>query len=75
VAEANAQAIEKVGRAIRGEGGMEAVNLKVAEEYVGAFGNLAKQGNTLIVPGNLGDMGTMIASALQIVKGQGGVSR
>ncbi|RZT42017.1 SPFH domain-containing protein [Cupriavidus agavae] len=72
VAEANAQAIEKIGHAIRNEGGMEAVNLKVAEEYVAAFGNLAKQGNTLIVPGNMGDMSTMIASALQIVKGQGG---
>ncbi|GAB7543969.1 MULTISPECIES: SPFH domain-containing protein [unclassified Cupriavidus] len=70
VAEANAQAIEKIGHAIRTDGGMEAVNLKVAEEYVSAFGSLAKQGNTLIVPGNLGDMSTMIASALQIVKGQ-----
>ena len=70
VAEANAQAIEKIGHAIRGEGGAEAVNLKVAEEYVAAFGNLAKQGNTLIVPGNLGEMSSMIASALQIVKGQ-----
>ncbi len=70
VAEANAQAIEKIGHAIQGEGGTEAVNLKVAEEYVAAFGNLAKQGNTLIVPGNLGEMSSMIASALQIVKGQ-----
>ncbi|MGO4327821.1 SPFH domain-containing protein [Cupriavidus sp. 2TAF22] len=70
VAEANAQAIEKIGRAIRTDGGMEAVNLKVAEEYVGAFGNLAKQGNTLIVPGNLGEMSSMVAAALQIVKAQ-----
>ncbi|RWA51334.1 stomatin 2 [Cupriavidus sp. UYMSc13B] len=70
VAEANAQAIQKVGNAIRTEGGMDAVNLKVAEEYVAAFGNLAKQGNTLIVPGNMGEMSSMIASALQIVKGQ-----
>ncbi|NOV26792.1 SPFH domain-containing protein [Cupriavidus necator] len=70
VAEANAQAIQKIGNAIRTEGGMDAVNLKVAEEYVAAFGNLAKQGNTLIVPGNMGDMSSMIASALQIVKGQ-----
>ncbi|WP_064577106.1 SPFH domain-containing protein [Cupriavidus gilardii] len=72
VAEANAQAIEKIGRAIRAEGGVEAVNLKVAEEYVGAFGNLAKTGNTLIVPGNLGEMSSMVASALQIVKSQKG---
>lgn len=70
VAEANAQAIEKIGRAIRAEGGVEAVNLKVAEEYVGAFAHLAKAGNTLIVPGNLGEMSSMVASALQIVKSQ-----
>lgn len=70
VAEANAQAIEKIGRAIRAEGGVEAVNLKVAEEYVGAFANLAKTGNTLIVPGNLGEMSSMVAAALQIVKSQ-----
>jgi regulator of protease activity HflC (stomatin/prohibitin superfamily) len=67
VAEANAQAIQKIAAAIQSTGGMEAVNLKVAEQYVSAFGNLAKQGNTLIVPGNLADMGTMIASALTIV--------
>jgi regulator of protease activity HflC (stomatin/prohibitin superfamily) len=72
VAEANAQAIEKVGAAIQSTGGMEAVNLKIAEQYVGAFGNLAKQGNTLIVPGNLSDMSSMIASALTIIKGEGG---
>jgi regulator of protease activity HflC (stomatin/prohibitin superfamily) len=73
VAEANAHAIEKVGAAIQTAGGMDAVNLKVAEQYVGAFGNLAKQGNTLIVPGNMSDMSTMIASALSIVKGDGGL--
>lgn len=68
VAEANAQAIQKIAASIQAQGGMEAVNLKVAEQYVGAFGNLAKQGNTLIVPGNLSDLSTMIASALAIVK-------
>jgi regulator of protease activity HflC (stomatin/prohibitin superfamily) len=71
VAEANAQAIQKIGTAIQTAGGMEAVNLKIAEQYVGAFGNIAKQGNTLIVPGNLSDMSSMIASALAIVKGDG----
>src|ERR1700687_1689107 len=72
VAEANAQAIQKIAAAIQLHGGMEAVNLKVAEQYVSAFGNLAKQGNTLIVPGNLADMSTMIASALTIVsRGKG----
>ena len=68
VAEANAQAIQKIAAAIQSNGGMEAVNLKVAEQYVNAFGNVAKQGNTLIVPGNFADMSSMIASALAIVK-------
>ncbi|KMZ11913.1 putative stomatin/prohibitin-family membrane protease subunit YbbK [Candidatus Burkholderia humilis] len=72
VAEADAQAIEKIGAAIQQAGGMEAVNLKIAEQYVGAFGNIAKQGNTLIVPSNMSDMSTMIALALSIVKGDGG---
>src|ERR1700722_3077329 len=71
VAVANAQAIEKIGAAIQTAGGMEAVNLKVAEQYVTAFGNIAKQGNTLIVPGNLSEMSSMIASALTIIKGDG----
>jgi regulator of protease activity HflC (stomatin/prohibitin superfamily) len=70
VAEANAQAIQKIAAAIQSTGGMQAVNLKVAEQYVNAFANLAKQGNTLIVPGNLSDMSSMIASALTIVKQQ-----
>ncbi|CAD6539293.1 Protein QmcA [Paraburkholderia hiiakae] len=71
VAEANAQAIQKVGNSIQAQGGMDAVNLKVAEQYVNAFANLAKQGNTLIVPGNMSDLSTMIASALTIVNRSG----
>ncbi|MBI4808059.1 MAG: SPFH/Band 7/PHB domain protein [Nitrosomonadales bacterium] len=70
VATANAQAIQQVAQAIQSPGGMEAVNLKVAEKYVEAFGNVAKEGNTLILPGNLADMGTMVATAMSIVKGQ-----
>ncbi|KAI5788534.1 protein QmcA [Peziza echinospora] len=68
VAEANAQAIAKIGQAIQSSGGMEAVNLKVAEQYVNAFGNLAKAGNTLIVPANLSEVSTMIGTALSIIK-------
>jgi regulator of protease activity HflC (stomatin/prohibitin superfamily) len=68
VAEANAQAIRKIADAIQATGGMEAVNLKVAEQYVNAFGNIAKTGNTLIVPANLSDLSTLISSALAIVK-------
>lgn len=71
VAEANAQAIQKIGNSIQAQGGMDAVNLKVAEQYVTAFGNMAKQGNTLIVPGNMSDLSSMIASALTIVNRTG----
>ncbi|MGF6532009.1 MULTISPECIES: SPFH domain-containing protein [Paraburkholderia] len=72
VAEANSQAIQKIAAAIQTTGGMEAVNLKVAEQYVNAFANVAKQGTTLIVPGDLSNMSSMIASALTIVnKGKG----
>ncbi|CAN5173978.1 stomatin-like protein [soil metagenome] len=68
VADANSRAIEKVAAAIKLPGGMEAVNLKVAEQYVEAFGNLAKQGNTLIVPANLSDVSSLIASAMTVIK-------
>jgi len=70
VADANAQAIRVVADAIEAPGGMNAVNLKVAEKYVEAFANVAKQGNTLILPGDLADMGGMVATAMSIVKAQ-----
>jgi regulator of protease activity HflC (stomatin/prohibitin superfamily) len=70
VAEATAQAIRQIAQAIQSPGGMDAVNLKVAEKYVEAFAGVAKQGNTLILPGNLAEMGSMVAAAMSIVKGQ-----
>lgn len=70
VASATAQAIRAVAEAIEAPGGMNAVNLKVAEKYVEAFANVAKEGNTLILPGNLADMGGMVATAMSIVKAQ-----
>lgn len=70
VAEANAEAIMKVAKAIQSPGGMDAVNLKVAEKYVDAFANVAKEGNTLILPGNLADMGGLVAAAMSIMKSQ-----
>lgn len=70
VASATAEAIRKVAEAIEAPGGMNAVNLKVAEKYVEAFAGVAKQGNTLILPGNMAEMGTMVAAAMSIVKAQ-----
>jgi regulator of protease activity HflC (stomatin/prohibitin superfamily) len=70
IAEANASALRQVGAAIELPGGEDAMNLKVAEQYVHAFANLAKTNNSLIVPANMGDMSGLIATALQVVKTQ-----
>jgi regulator of protease activity HflC (stomatin/prohibitin superfamily) len=70
LADASATALRQVGAAIREPGGQDAVNLRVAEEYVDAFSNLAKTNNSIIVPANMSDMSGLIASALQIVKSQ-----
>jgi regulator of protease activity HflC (stomatin/prohibitin superfamily) len=70
LAEANASALRQIGQAIREPGGQDAVNLKVAEQYVESFGNLAKTNNSIIVPANLSDMGGLIASAMTIAKAQ-----
>jgi regulator of protease activity HflC (stomatin/prohibitin superfamily) len=70
IADATAKAVRQVGESIREPGGVEAVNLKVAERYVDAFAGLARTGNTLVVPANLGDISTLISTALTVVKGQ-----
>jgi regulator of protease activity HflC (stomatin/prohibitin superfamily) len=70
LAEANASALRQVGAAIREPGGDDAVNLKVAEQYVGAFSQLAKTNNSIIIPANLGEMSGLIATAMQVVKAQ-----
>ncbi|MGA9665362.1 MAG: SPFH domain-containing protein [Gallionella sp.] len=68
VANATAESIKVVANAIQGESGLIAVNLKVAERFVDAFGNIAKQGNTMILPGNAADIAGMVATAMQVVK-------
>ena len=67
VAEATAAAVTAVAEAIGREGGQQAANLKVAELYIQAFANLAKAGNTLIVPTNLSDVSSVIASAMTVL--------
>lgn len=68
VADATADALNRIGGAIQNDGGLEAVNLKVAEQYIAAFGKLAKENNTIIMPGNVADVGGLVASALSVVK-------
>ena len=71
IAQATAEALRMVAEATNAPGGMNAVNLQVAEKYVEAFSKLAKEGNTLVVPANLGDLSTLITSAMTMVKGVG----
>lgn len=70
VAAATADAIRTVAEAIQTPGGQEAINFKVAEQYVEAFGKLAKENNTLIMPANVADIGSLVSAGLQIVKQQ-----
>ena len=70
IAEASAEALRKIAAAIREPGGADAVNLKVAEQYVAAFSQLAKTNNSIIVPANLSDISGLIAGAMQVVKSQ-----
>jgi regulator of protease activity HflC (stomatin/prohibitin superfamily) len=70
IAEATAEALRKTASAIREPGGSDAVNLKVAEQYVNAFAQLAKTNNSIIIPANMSDISGLIASAMQVVKSQ-----
>jgi regulator of protease activity HflC (stomatin/prohibitin superfamily) len=67
VAEATAEGIRKVAEAINLPGGFEAVQLRVAEQYIGQFGQLAKESNTLVLPANAADVGSMIALAMNVI--------
>src|SRR6266704_3142235 len=69
IATATAEGIRRVAEAIQAPGGFQAVQLRVAEQYVTQFGNLAKAGNTLIVPANLTDVASFIATAMSIIRG------
>ena len=70
IAEANAKAIRQVagGPIESGPGGLQAVNLKVAEQYVAACSNVAKTSNTVILPSNLGDLAGLITTAMTVFK-------
>jgi regulator of protease activity HflC (stomatin/prohibitin superfamily) len=71
VAEATAEAIRKIASAIQQPGGEQAVQLKVAERAVDAYGQLAKANNTMIVPGNMTEVSALIGSAMTLMKGHG----
>jgi regulator of protease activity HflC (stomatin/prohibitin superfamily) len=68
VADATAEGIRKVAEAIQAPGGFQAVQLRVAEQYIAEFGRLAKQNNTMILPANLADVSSIIATAMSVIK-------
>ena len=68
VATATAAGIRSIAEAIEMPGGEHAVNLRVAEQYIKEFGKLAKEGNTMIIPSNLSEVGGMVAAATSLIK-------
>jgi regulator of protease activity HflC (stomatin/prohibitin superfamily) len=67
VAEATAQGLRMVAEALTMNGGETAANLRVAEKYISEFGKLAKENNTMIIPTNLGDISSMVATAMSVI--------
>ncbi len=70
VAQATAESIRLVAASIQNDGGMEAVQLRVADNLVEQFGKLAKTNNTLILPANFADLGSLIAASMTVVKSE-----
>jgi regulator of protease activity HflC (stomatin/prohibitin superfamily) len=68
VANAQAEAITAVANAVKQAGGYEAIQLRLAEQYIAQFGNIAKTSTTLIVPANIGDVAGTLATAMAAVK-------
>lgn len=68
IATATAEGLRQVAAAVTNQGGPEAMQLRVAEQYITEFGNLAKVGNTFVVPANIADLTSMMALATDIAK-------
>jgi len=75
VAKATAEGIRSVAAAIQADGGFEAVQLRVAEQYITQFGHLARAGNSLVIPSNLSDVGSMLALAMNVIQSKAGSGR
>ena len=74
VAEATAAAIRVIGDAARAPGGIEALQMQLAKDYIEKWGNLAKTSTSLVIPADLGNIGALVGTALSMVKQPGGQS-
>ena len=70
VAEAQAAGITKVAEAISGKGGLESVNMQLAQQYLTQFGNLAKTNNTMIIPSDLADVAGILKACSKVVRSE-----
>jgi regulator of protease activity HflC (stomatin/prohibitin superfamily) len=68
IANATAAGLRTVGEALAGRGGAEAMQLRIGEEYVRQFGNLAREATTLVIPAQLGDLASVVSMATSIIK-------
>ena len=74
VAAATADGLSRIAQSVSVTGGMDAMRLRIAEQYIAQFGQLAKESNTLVVPANLSDLASMLTLASTIVKGNDAMS-
>jgi regulator of protease activity HflC (stomatin/prohibitin superfamily) len=68
VAVATAMGLKEIATSINAKGGAEAVNLRIAEQYIGEFGKLAQENNTMILPSNLTDVGAVVATIGKVLE-------
>lgn len=68
VAMATAKGIREIAAAINSAGGQDAVNLRIAEQYINEFGKLAKTNNTMIIPSNMADLSSLISTATSVIQ-------
>ena len=68
MAQATAEGVRLIAEIIRQPGGQQAVDLRIAEQYINEFGNLAKTNNTMIIPSNLSDVAGLVASLKGVVR-------
>ena len=70
VASATAEGIRRVAEASQLAGGAEAIQLRVAEQYIAEFGKVINNADTIILPSNVADVAAMITTAMQVVQAQ-----
>ena len=67
IAQATADGIQKIAASLSQDGGETAANLRVAEKYIAEFGNLAKENNTMIIPSNMADIASVVATSMSVL--------